>query len=203
MHLRVALTGGIATGKSHCLAQFAALGAAVVDADELARQVLEADSPGFKQVVARFGREYVRDDGTLDRARLGSLIFADEAARRDLEAIVHPAVYVAIEAWFARRRSAGRRIAIADIPLLYETGRDRDFDRVIVAACPPAMQLERLTSRNQLSVEDAQRRIDSQLPIGEKKGRADYVIDTSGPFEKTNEQVRDVWNKLRHQTLPL
>lgn len=200
MYLRVALTGGIATGKSHCLSQFAALGAAVVDADELAHQVVEPDSPGFKKVIARFGREYVRDDGTLDRRRLGSLIFADEGARRDLEAIVHPAVYAAIEAWFARHR---RSIAIADIPLLYETGRQPDFDGVIVAACPRAMQLERLTRRNRLSVEDAQRRIDSQLSIDEKKERADFVIDTSGTFEATKAQIEDVWERLRRHTLPL
>ena len=200
MHLRVALTGGIATGKSHCLGQFARLGAAVVDADHLARQVVEPDSPGFKQVIARFGREYVRDDGTLDRQRLGSLIFSDERAREDLEAIIHPAVYAAIEIWFDRHR---RGVAIADIPLLYETGREHDFDRVVVAACSPELQLQRLTARNRLSIEEARRRIAAQMPIDEKRRRADFVIDTSGSFEETNQQVREVWDRLRRATLPL
>ena len=200
MHLRVALTGGIATGKSHCLSQFARLGAAVVDADELARKVVEPDSPGFKLVIARFGREYVRADGTLDRQRLGSLVFADDRARADLEAIVHPAVYAAIEAWFAIHR---RGVAIADIPLLYETGREHDFDRVVVAACSPELQLQRLTARNRLSADEAQRRIAAQMPIDEKRKRADFVIDTSGSFEETNAQVLEVWDRLRRATLPL
>jgi dephospho-CoA kinase len=196
---RVVLTGGIATGKSHCLAQFAALGAVVVDADELAHQVLEPDTPSFNRVIERFGEEYVGVDNTLDRKRLGSLIFSDERARRDLEAIVHPAVYAAIEAWFARRR---RGIAIADIPLLFETGHEREFDRVIVAACPPALQLQRLMARDHLPMEDAQRRIATQLPIDDKKARADFVIDTSGTFDETNAQVRGVWDRLRRQTEP-
>jgi len=200
MHLRVALTGGIATGKSHCLGKFAALGAAVVDADELAHQVVEPDSPGFNEVIARFGPEYACADGTLDRKRLAALIFADDSARRDLEAIIHPAVYAAIQAWFEHHR---RGIAIADIPLLFETGRERDFDRVIVAACPPAMQLQRLTARNQLSVEEAQRRIAAQMPIDDKTGLADFVIDTSGSFEQTDAQVREVWDRLRRLTQPL
>ena len=200
MHLRVVLTGGIATGKSYCLGRFSALGAFVVDADELAHQVVEPDTSGFNMVITRFGPEYVRDDGTLDRKKLASLIFADERARRDLEAIIHPAVYVAIEAWFARHR---RGIAIADIPLLYETGRERAFDRVIVAACPPALQLTRLTTRDRLSTDEAQRRIASQMPIDEKKERADFVIETSGSFEETNTQVLDVWDRLRRETLPM
>ena len=197
---RIVLTGGIATGKSHCLGQFAGLGAVVVDADELARQVLEADTPNFERVIARFGREYVSGDGTLDRKRLATLIFSDERARRDLEAIVHPAVYTAIEAWFARRR---RGTAIADIPLLFETGHERDFDRVIVAACSPAVQLQRLMARDHLTVEDAQQRIATQMPIDEKRKRADFVIDTSGTFEETNAQVRDVWDRLRREALPI
>lgn len=197
--LRVALTGGIATGKSHCLARFAALGAAVIDADQLARVVVQPGTPGLAAVIARFGPSIARADGSLDRDALGRLVFADAAARLDLEAIIHPAVYQAIEAWFEGRLPESS-LAIADIPLLFETRHEGDFDHVIVAACTPAQQLERLRARG-LSDADARQRLASQLPIEEKARRADHVIDTSGSIADTDRQVIEVWEALQRAAL--
>jgi len=125
---RAALTGGIATGKSYCLARFAALGAAVVDADQLAREAVAPGTAGLASVVARFGTTYLRADGSLDRPALGRLVFGDRLARADLEAIIHPEVYHRVGAWFANL-PAGTRVAIADIPLLFETGHQHRRSR--------------------------------------------------------------------------
>ena len=194
---RVALTGGIATGKSYCLSRFALAGAPTIDADALARQAVAPGTAGFDRVVARFGTAVLRPDGTLDRPALAAIVFADADARRALEAIIHPVVYSAIERWFEGLERTGHvRIAIADIPLLFETGRERDFDAVIVAACKPSVQRARLIARDGLSPSDADRRLANQLPIEGKAARADYVIDTSNTFEETDRQVQDVWTRL-------
>lgn len=187
--LRVALTGGIATGKSHCAARFAAKGVPVADADIFARDVVRQGTPGLAAIVRRFGKDVLRADGALDRARLGAIVFADAAARRDLEAIVHPAVYEAVEGWFRRADLTGVPFAIADIPLLYETGRDKDFDRVVVAACAPETQLERVMARDGISEADARQRIAAQMPLEEKISRADHVVRTDGSFEQTDRQI--------------
>ena len=193
--LRVALTGGIATGKSFCSARFAALGVPVVDADVLARAAVAPGSAGLAAIAARFGQALILEDGQLDRAALGSLVFADRSARADLEAIVHPEVYRRINEWFAAR-PAGTRFAIADIPLLYETGQEHDYDKVIVCACAPAEQFRRLMSRDGLSADAARARLAAQWPIGEKVNRANYVIRTDGDFHETNEQVQKVYDNL-------
>lgn len=193
--LRVALTGGIATGKSFCALRFAALGAAVVDADLLAREAVEPGSAGLAAVSARFGDSVLLPDGGLDRAALGALVFSDRSARADLEAIVHPEVYRRINDWFAGR-PAGTRVAIADIPLLYETGHEHDFDRVVVCACAPAEQLRRVMARDRLPADAARARLAAQWPIGEKVARADHVIWTDRGFEETEQQVRAVFALL-------
>lgn len=193
--LRVALTGGIATGKSYCLARFAALGAATIDADRLARAAVVPGSRALDGIVVRFGQSMLLPDGTLDRSSLGRLVFNDRAARADLEAIVHPEVYRRIGEWLATL-PPGTRIAIADIPLLFETGHTHDFDRVVVIACDPREQLRRLMSRDSLSERDARARLDSQWPIEEKIARADYVIRTDGTVSDTESQVRTVHEML-------
>jgi dephospho-CoA kinase len=194
---RVALTGGIATGKSYCLTRFVELGAPTIDADQLARQAIAPGTPGFDAVLTRFGRAVQKRDGGLDRDALARLVFSDDAARRDLETIVHPVVYAAIKKWFDGLSSAGGRpqAAIADVPLLFETGRERDFDFVIVAACRPEQQLERLRARG-MTEEDAQKRINAQIPIDQKAARANFLIDTSDTEAQTNLQVLQVWEKL-------
>ncbi|MGH9314386.1 MAG: dephospho-CoA kinase [Vicinamibacterales bacterium] len=194
--IRVALTGGIATGKSHCAARFASKGVPVVDADQLAREVVRPGTPGLAAITQRFGTGVLRADGALDRARLAASVFSDDAGRRDLEAIVHPAVYEAIQGWLRRAEIAGAPLAIADIPLLYETARERDFDRVIVVACAPETQLARLVERDGLSQEEARKRIVAQMPIEAKVTRATYVITTDGSYADTDRQVDQVLDEL-------
>ena len=195
--LRVALTGGIATGKSHCLKLFAAASVPTIDADRLAHDAIAPGTPGHAAVVERFGSGIVTEGGAIDRPALAAVVFGDATARRDLEAIVHPRVYRAIGDWFGALGDRGEPMGIADIPLLYETGRDIDYDTVIVASCPPAMQVERLMQRSGLSRAEAEARLAAQLPIDAKAAKADYVIDTSGTLEETDNQVRSLLEALR------
>lgn len=193
--LRAALTGGIATGKSSCLRRFAALGVPTIDADLLARDAVAPGSPGFAAIVQRFGPAVLRPDGTLDRAALGTVVFADAAARAELEAIIHPEIYRRINVWLANQPH-GTPVAIADIPLLFETGHEHDFDVVIVAACDADEQLRRLVNRDGLTHEAARARLSAQWPIDEKVRRADYVIRTDGAHADTDLQVDEVLRRL-------
>lgn len=195
--LRVALTGGIATGKSHVLRRLAALGVPTIAADDLAREVVRAGGPAWRELRARFGPGVFTSDGELDRRRLGEIVFADETARRDLEAIIHPRVYAAIQAWFQTTEAAARsRFAVADIPLLFETGREADFDRVIVTACAADTQVERLMKRDGLPEPEARSRLAAQLPTEPKAAGADFVIRTDGRPEDTDRQVDEVVGAL-------
>jgi dephospho-CoA kinase len=194
--LRVALTGGIATGKSYVRARVAGHGIPTLDADTLARDAVAPGSSGFAEVVARFGGAVVAPDGSLDRKALGALVFTDGQARADLEAIIHPRVREATGTWLDRLAVAGESLAIVDIPLLFETGRDRDFDRVIVTSCPRSQQVTRVVERDGLTPAQAETRIDAQLPTDEKVQRADFVVDTGGTFGDTNRQVDRVVEKL-------
>jgi dephospho-CoA kinase len=192
---RIALTGGIATGKSHVRARFEALGVPTIDSDTLAREAVAVGSPGLAKVVERFGAGILDATGALDRPKLAAIVFSDAAARRDLEQIIHPDVQRSTNAWFASL-PPHHAFAIADIPLLYEIGRDRDFDAVIVAACDRETQRQRLMTRDGLSEDDARRRIEAQLPIEEKVRRADFVIRTDGSFADTNRQVEQLTAKI-------
>jgi len=193
--LRVALTGGIATGKSYCLARFATHGVPTIDADILARDAVAAGTPGLAAVAARFGPGVLAADGTLDRPALGRIVFADAKARAALEAILHPDVYRRIREWFANL-PAGTRVAIADIPLVFETGHNHDFDEVVVAACHPEEQVRRVMARDRLSDADARARLAAQWPIEEKVRRANRVIWTDRGFAETDRQVADVYDRL-------
>jgi dephospho-CoA kinase len=194
--LRVALTGGIATGKSFCLSRFGALGVPVIDADVLARTAVARGSPALAAVAARFGASVLLPGGSLDRAALGRIVFSDRAARADLEAIVHPEVYRRISEWFVTL-PATARLAIADIPLLFETGHEHDFDRVIVCACDPDEQLRRVMVRDGLTEREARARLDAQWPIEEKVRRADHVINTDTTVADTESQVRTLAERLK------
>jgi len=196
--LQVALTGGIATGKSYCLGRFAALGIPTIDADRLAREAVAPGSPGLAAVAQRFGAHIVREDGTLDRAGLARIVFSDRTARADLEAIVHPDVYRRIREWFAQLPH-GTPVAMADIPLLFETGHEHDFDAVVVAACTPEEQLRRLVARDGLSETDARARLEAQSPIDEKVRRAQFVIRTDIGFPQTDEEIERIYRKLARQ----
>ena len=192
---RIALTGGIATGKSYVAGKIREAGVPIVDADVLSREVVAAGTPGLAAVRRRFGPDAVRRDGTMDRVRIAQIVFKDKRARLDLEAIIHPAVQKAIDEFFATlpKRTP---FAVADIPLLFETGRENQFNAVVVVACPRELQLQRLMERNKLSKEDAERRVNSQLPIDQKVKKATHVIRTEGTFEETDAQVADLIKKL-------
>jgi dephospho-CoA kinase len=193
---RIALTGGIATGKSYVRSRFQAYGVPTIDSDVLAREAVARGTPGLAAVVSRFGRDVLDAGGALDRQKLGKIVFADPEARKALEAIVHPEVRGATERWFASLDPTRHPFAIADIPLLYEVGRDHDFDTVIVAASTPEVQLRRVMQRDGLSEAEARQRIAAQLPIDEKVRRADYVIRTDGTFDETDRQVRALVDTL-------
>ena len=193
---RVGLTGGIATGKSHVRAVFEALGVPTIDADVLAHEAVAPGSPAFDAVKARFGPAVLDARGALDRKKLGDLVFADSQARKDLEAIIHPGVVEAIARWFSSLDQSANAFAIADVPLLYEAGRERDYDVVIVTACEPATQIRRVMARDGITEAEARQRIAAQLPIEDKVRRADHVIRTDGLLASTNAQVHEVYKRL-------
>ena len=196
MTRKIALTGGIATGKSYVANRLRDAGVPIVDADVLAREVVSPGSPALAAIRKRFGPDAVRRDGTMDRIRVGQIVFKDKRARLDLEAIIHPAVIKAIQEFF---NALPKRtpFAVADIPLVFETGREKEFDAIVVVACPREMQLQRLMERNKLSKEDAEKRLAAQLPIDQKVKKATYVINNAGTFEETNKQVDDLIAMLR------
>ena len=197
--LRVAVTGGIGTGKSVVVAELAACGAPVIDADGLVHEAQRAGSPAAAEIRARFGEAVMAPNGDVDRARLAAIVFPDDAARRDLEAILHPAVYRAIEAWMRAQGERGAPVAVAEIPLLYETGHEGDFDAVVVTACGGEEQLRRAVGRSGISEDDARRRVAAQWPLAEKVRRADFVIRTDGTLEETRRQARVVWDALQRR----
>jgi dephospho-CoA kinase len=195
--LKVALTGGAATGKSYVLDQFRRAGVPVLVADDLAHGVTAAGTEATAAIAARFGADVIAADGSVNREALGAIVFADGAARRDLEAIVHPAVYRAIQAGMRAFAKLGNPpLAVAEIPLLYETGHAGDFDRVIVTACTDDLQLKRLAARG-LSDTRARQVVAAQKPTAEKAALADFVIRTDGEKAETDEQVRRVLQALR------
>jgi dephospho-CoA kinase len=195
--LKVALTGGIATGKSYVLDGFRRRGVPCLDADILAHGVTAAGTEATAAIAARFGDEILAPDGSVDRAKLGPIVFADPSARRELEAVVHPAVYRAVAAGVRAFELIGTDpFVVVDIPLLYETGAEKDFDRVVVTTCAPETQLARLRERG-MSEEAARQRVAAQWPTEQKASRADFVVNTDGTFEETNAQVDAIYRRLR------
>ena len=190
------LTGGIATGKSHVLDRFAALGVPTIDADRLAHAAVAPGGPAWQGVRDHFGAGMFDAEGRLDRQRLGTLVFADGRARATLNAIVHPHVRAAITAWFTDlERGATAPFGIVAIPLFYESPRLEQFDRVIVTACQDDAQLARAIARG-LPEAEARQRVAAQWPTAEKVRRADHVIWTDGTYEDTDRQVREVFTEL-------
>lgn len=196
--LKVGLTGGIATGKSYVLSVLADLGCDVLDSDRTARQVVEPGQPAFNEIVALFGREIITEDGNLDRAKLGALVFTDAAKRETLNSIVHPRVFEAQHRWMAEMEHRNpQSIAIIDAALLIETGSFRRFDKLVVVHCDPEIQLARLMARNNLTREEAMARISSQMPSAEKLNYADFSINTSLGFDDTRRQTELLYEQLR------
>lgn len=198
--MRVALTGGIATGKSVVARALRAAGVATVDADVLARAAVAPGSAGLAAVVARFGDAVLRPDGTLDRAALGAVVFSDAAARRDLERVVHPRVRAGIDTFFATLASGAS--GVAEIPLVYETGWASTFDLVVVVACRPETQRARLMARDAFTAADADRRLAAQWPISDKVRLADAVVVTDGDLASTLTQTARLAAWLRGRCRP-
>ena len=200
--LRVGLTGGLASGKSfvgHALEQ---LGCLLIQADELGRQVQEPGGEAYDDIVREFGGEILNPDGSLNRRRLGAIAFHDPERLNVLSALVHPHVRERrrrIEEEFAGAHPHG--IAVTEAAILIETGSYREFDRLIVAVCPPGLQVERAMARDHLTREEVLDRMSRQMPLDEKVKFADYVIDTSGPKEETLAQIRSVYESLRSLSL--
>ena len=196
--LRVGLTGSIATGKSFVSGVLAGLGCRVVDADELARRVVEPGTDGLRAVVEEFGAEVLSADGKLERARLGALVFGDARRRERLNSILHPLIIAEQDALLRRWEDEDARgVAVVDAALMIESGGYRRFDKLVVVHCRPEVQLERLMRRNSLSRAEAERRIAAQMPQEEKLRYADFSIDTSGSFEETRARTEEVYMALR------
>ena len=187
------LTGGIGSGKSMVAQIFARLGAVVIDADQLAREVVEPGQPALQEIATAFGRDVLLSDGRLDRSKLAGIIFADPAERARLDAITHPRIRARMEEEIKARRS-GPGVLIVDIPLLYENDRTHSVERVIVVWVDPQTQLRRIRRRDGLSAEAARQRIAAQMPLDAKRARADHVIDNSGSREDTRRQVEAIYH---------
>ena len=195
--LRVGLTGSIAVGKTFVCDVFRELGCHVLDADQVARDVVRKGTPGLAKIVSEFGEDVLTRDGELDRIKMASIVFADEKMRLLLNSIVHPLVFDDQNEWIeAREAEDPNGIAIVDAALMIESGGYRRFEKLIVVWCEPDIQFERLIKRDGLSEADARKRIASQMPQDEKKRFADFLIDTSGGFESTRASCRLVHSKL-------
>jgi dephospho-CoA kinase len=196
--LRVGLTGSIGVGKSFVTSVFEELGAHVLDADQTAREVVMPGTPGLHAVTAAFGKEVLNPDSTLNRKQLAAVVFGDESQRQRLNHILHPFIIARqdeiLNEWEAKDPHG---VGIVDAALMIESGGYRRFDKLIVVHCRPDVQLERLMLRDKLTLEEAQRRINSQMPQEEKQKFADYLIDTSDGFELTRDQVKNIYKKLR------
>lgn len=192
----IGLTGGIASGKSTVAAMFAELGAAVISADRIAREVVEPAEPALEEIRAAFGPEVFLPDGRLDRRRLGSIVFADPERRRALEAILHPRIRARMREQIEGAARDGRPV-VAEIPLLFESPASQALvDVTVVVYVDREQQLQRLMTRDGLSRQEAEGRLAAQLPLDEKARRADYVIDNRHDLKRTREQVQRVWEEL-------
>lgn len=194
--MNMGLTGGIATGKSSVSAFLASKGALIIDADVIAREVMLPGHPVLAATVQRFGQAILHEDGTLDRKKLGSIVFGNPEERKALEAITHPAIRQEMrERAVAYRAEYPDKLVVSDIPLLYESGLENGFDEVMVVYVPRSVQKERLMVRDGLTSEQADARLGAQMDIELKKRRADIVIDNSGSWPETEKQLAAFWHR--------
>ena len=195
--LRVGLTGGIASGKTTVASLLAEHGAFILDADRIGHDLIAPGGAAHEGVVARFGPGVVEPDGSISRPRLGAIVFADADARRALDTLVHPHILPKVQRRIADYLETGRAlVAIVDAALLVEAGIHHRFDRLVVVRCVRETQIRRLMTRNGMSQEEAERRIDTQAPLEAKLAEADYVVDTDGTMRQTREQFDRLWKDL-------
>ncbi len=194
MTTRVGLTGGVASGKSTVAGMLAELGAVVIDADVLAREVVARGTPGLAAVVEEFGPELLGPDGELDRAAMGRLVFSDPAARRRLEAIIHPLVFERIVE--LEEQAPAGAVVVHDIPLLAESGRAGDFEAVLVVDAPHEVQVSRMTNDRGWTVEEAESRIGAQASREDRLAIASHVIENTGTHEDLRRRVAEVFAEV-------
>lgn len=194
--LRVGLTGGIACGKSTVVAVLREFGCAVLEADPIAHKMMERGGPAYDDVLREFGSAICAPDGSVDRKRLGAIVFVDEARRQQLNRIVHPHVIRWQERQLAEWEHAGLLLGIIEAALLIEAGYHKQLDRLVVCWCRAEQQVVRLLARG-LTRQQAQERIAAQMPIAEKRGLADDQVDCSGTLEQTREQTKRLAAKLK------
>ncbi len=192
----VGLTGSIATGKSVVAGIFAELGAKIIDADQVAREIVRSGEPALAEIVAAFGRKVLQPDGELNRKVLAELVFGDADSLDRLNQITHPRIIARIEQLCQAYLAQGAELVVIDAALLIETGLGQLVDKVVVTTCPPEAQIKRILERDGLSRTQAERRIASQLPQAEKIKQADYVINTDRPLAELREEVRAVWEEI-------
>ncbi len=196
---KIALTGGAGSGKSTVAKMFAELGAQVLDADAIAREVVAPGKPAWEALRREFGPEFFREDGTLNRGKLARRVFSDPGALARLNAIVHPEVARELKARLAALAGEGAALVIVEVPLLFEAGLEKGYDAVIVVDCPASQQQARLLARDARSAAEIAGLLSAQMPLAEKRARADYVVDNSGTLEATQRQVKDIWTILQNQ----
>jgi dephospho-CoA kinase len=195
---KIGLTGSIAVGKSFVCEVFRELGAAVLDADKVARDVVEPGTVGLDRVVEAFGETVLRADGSLNRPKVGAIVFADEEKRLLLNSIIHPLVFESQNRWLEEVESNDPdAMAIVDAALMIESGGYKRFEKLIVVWCEAELQLQRLMARDGISKEVAEARIAAQLPQDEKKRYADLLIDTSNGYDDTRRQTNEIFQKLK------
>jgi dephospho-CoA kinase len=198
LRLSFGLTGGIACGKSTVARFFHAQGADIIDADRVAHELIEPGQAAYREILERFGQEILEPGGQIDRKRLGHQVFADPEQLRQLNSIVHPRILARMQELADERRLRNpRAVVILDAALIFESGMEGALHKVIVAWCRPAQQLERLLAKTGISREDAERRIQAQMPVDEKRRRADYLVDCSGSLEQSRSQAEAIYLELR------
>lgn len=192
----IGLTGGIATGKSTVADMMKKEQIPVIDADILAREAVAKEKPAFKKIIEAFGKDILMESGELNRVKLGSIVFADEQKRQLLNQIIHPEVRKEMVNQRDDLIQSGHKLVVLDIPLLFESDLEHFVDYILVVSASEELQLDRLMKRNHLSEEQARNRINAQLPLEEKKKKADAVIDNSGEISETKAQLYRILNKL-------
>jgi dephospho-CoA kinase len=198
--LRVGLTGSIGVGKSFVASVLAELGCRVLDADATAREVVTLNSPALRDLAAKFGTDILRIDGTLDRSKLGTIVFADSEKRATLNSILHPYIIAQQDQWLREWEAIDPGgIAVIDAALMIESGGYKRFDKLIVVHCHEAVQLQRLMARDKFSREEAEQRISAQMSQDKKKKFADYLIDTTDGFDAARTSTAEVYEKLREE----
>jgi dephospho-CoA kinase len=197
---RIALTGGIATGKTTVANRFRELGAIILDADRYARQAVEPGTPSYTALRDRIGPLFFKLDGTLRRQELRRRIIREPTLRKKIDAILHPYITEAMGAeWERQKKLHPQAVIVFDIPLLFEGGFDKDFDIVILVYSTPEVQVQRLIQRDKLSPSEAERTLSMQFPIDSKRAHSDYIIENSAEIEHTLRQVDDVWHRILKQ----